>query len=94
VDVVSGIEQFGYVQCDVTELVQDWVDGSRDNHGIALTSDTGRVMGFYSSESNQNTLVKPALSITIADDPLACPEPAGAAAALAALAALATRRRR
>lgn len=91
---ITGIGDFQFLACDVTPLVQSWIEGA-PNHGIALTSPTGRVMGFYSFEAQVDPLLRPALVITPADDPLACPEPAaGAAAALVALGSLRSRRRR
>lgn len=93
---VTGITAFDYLECDVTPIVQAWADGAPD-HGIALSSPSGRVMGFYSFEAQVDPVLRPALGITLADDPLACPEPAGAVAAVAALAAAAglrARRRR
>lgn len=92
---VTGITAFDYLECDVTAVVQSWADGGPD-HGIALSSPTGRVMGFYSFEAQVDPVLRPALAITVADDPLACPEPVGAVTpvACAALAALRARRRR
>lgn len=93
VDVIEGIESFGYLACDLTGLVQAWLDGA-PNFGVALSSPTGRVMGFYSFEAQVDPVLRPALAITPADDSFACPEPAAAGGiALTALARLATRRR-
>jgi hypothetical protein len=94
--LVTGITAFDYLACDVTPIVQGWADGVPD-HGVALSSPTARVMGFYSFEAQVDPVLRPALAITLADDPLACPEPGlGGAMAVtfAALAALRARRRR
>lgn len=93
IDEITGIAAFDYLACDVTALAQSWADGAA-NHGVALSSPTARAMGFYSFEAQVDPVLRPALAITLADDPLACPEPApGAAIALGALAALRSRRR-
>jgi hypothetical protein len=93
VDAVEGIDDFGYVACDITALAQAWLAGA-PNHGVALSSPTGRVMGFYSFEAQVDPVLRPALAITPADDPFACPEPGAASViAVAALARLAKRRR-
>jgi hypothetical protein len=49
-DATTGITAFGPIECDVTELVQDWLSGAAENHGLALTNPTERVLGFYSFE--------------------------------------------
>lgn len=93
---VTGITAFDYLECDVTPIVQAWADGAPD-HGISLGSPTGRVMGFYSFEAQVDPVLRPALGITLADDPLACPEPAATgtgAMALGTAAGLRARRRR
>lgn len=93
-DSIAGIDSFQYLGCDVTSLVQAWVDGA-PNHGVALSSPTGRAMGFYSFEAQVDPALRPALVIMPADDPLACPEPAaGVAAAFGALGWLRSRRLR
>jgi hypothetical protein len=91
VDVIEGIDAFGYLACDVTSLAQGWVDGA-PNHGIALSSPTGRVMGFYSFEAQVDPVLRPALAVTLAGDPLACPEPGRAVAGVAAVLVAAMRR--
>lgn len=95
VDVVTGIDALGEYRCDVTSLVQGWVDGSLANYGVALFSSTRRGLGFYSFEATQPPDLKSAIAVELAD-PLACPEPAAGAAALAlaCLASLAARRHR
>jgi hypothetical protein len=94
-DTVTDITAFGLLSCDITPLAQAWLDGE-PNYGVALSSPTARAMGFYSSEAGSPVLQeqKPALAITIADDPQACPEPASAAAFATAAGALAVRRTR
>jgi hypothetical protein len=76
---VTGITSFGYLACDVTPTAQAWADGS-PNYGVALSSPTSRAMGFYSFEAQVDPFIRPALAITLADDPQACPESAWAAA--------------
>jgi hypothetical protein len=49
-DVYTPIEGFGYVTCDVTSLVKDWLSGAAANHGIALTNSTPRLLGMHSWE--------------------------------------------
>jgi len=87
---VENITAYDFLACDVTATVQAWADGAPD-YGIALSSPTDRVMGFYAFDafgpgSQLDPNLKPALVITLADDPQACPEPAWAApVAIAAL---------
>jgi len=50
VGVLTGIDSFGILFFDVTPLVETWSTGALENHGIALTSPTTRVLGFYSNE--------------------------------------------
>jgi hypothetical protein len=90
--MVENITAHDFLACDVTATVQAWADGAPD-YGIALSSPTDRVMGFYSFEATGvDPALRPALAITLADDPQACPEPAWAAAA--AVAALLSWKRR
>jgi len=94
IDTISNITAFQYLVFDVTPLAQSWVDGA-PNYGVALSSPTARGMGFYSFEATQvDPAFRPALAITVADDPSACPEPAVFGSAAAALAALALERAR
>jgi hypothetical protein len=93
-DVITGIEAKGRYSCEITSMFQEWVDGERPNHGIALFSDTELGVGMNSFEAG-GSAPKNLLVVTFADDPQACPEPAAAAAAaLAALGLVAARRRR
>jgi len=62
VDSVSGIDGFGLLRFDVTNLVRSWTFGAT-NHGFALTSPTKRVMGFHSFESPAASGLRPALVI-------------------------------
>lgn len=50
-DSLTGITALGPLTCDATELVQDWLSGTKDNHGFALTNPTDRLIGFYSFEA-------------------------------------------
>lgn len=87
--VITGITAFGFLACDVTTTVQAWANGAPD-YGIALSSPTDRVMGFYSAyETQVNPVFRPALAITLSDDPLACPEPGAIGAVVVAMLALA-----
>jgi hypothetical protein len=94
VDVLDGITELGTVTCDVTELVADWVEGVRPNHGIAITNPTFRVIGFFSSDIQPSEevpeSVRPALLVDVAP----VPEPAAGAAAAAVALALAAWRRK
>lgn len=83
VDVIEGIEALGPLAFDVTELVADWVDGVRPNHGFALTNPTARLMGFFSFEASVDPIFKASLAI----DVVPVPEPGAAPSALAALVA-------
>lgn len=93
VDVLTGITELGTVSCDVSELVADWVDGVRPNHGIAVTNPTVRVIGFFSSDIQPGPglpeTVRPALVVSV----VPVPEPGALAeAGVAAAALLATAR--
>jgi len=85
----TGITERGQLWCDVTDLVQEWVDGTRPNHGIALTSRELRVMGFWTWE---DATVGPNFKPSLVVETL--PEPAGGLFAGALLLALLQRRRR
>jgi hypothetical protein len=50
-DVVANVSAIGPLECDATELVQDWISGTKDNHGIALTNPSERLIGMYSFEA-------------------------------------------
>lgn len=63
-DSVTGITEFGALICDATPIVERWIYGIRPNRGFALTSETDRVMGMYSSESGQDPSLIPFLLIT------------------------------
>ena len=47
---IQGITAHGTLAFDVTEVVKGWATGAIANHGLALTSSTERVLGFYSFE--------------------------------------------
>lgn len=84
---VANITTYDFLACDVTATVQSWADGAPD-YGVALSSPTDRVMGFYSFEAGPpiDPVLRPALAITLADDPQTCPEPTWVApVAIAAL---------
>jgi hypothetical protein len=50
--VHAPITGFGTVFCKLTDLVQAWLDGTRANHGIAVTSTSRRVIGMFTFEAN------------------------------------------
>jgi hypothetical protein len=84
--------------CDVTDLVQDWVDGTRPNNGMALTNATPRVIGMNSFEAAVPAALKANLLITTGEPaakvPSLGPAGAGAAALLLTAAGCAGLRRR
>ena len=98
-DVWAPIEDLGFVYCDVTDLVKDWLTGAAPNHGVALTNTTARVIGMHSFEDTSVPAdSKATLTITTAPPP---PRPIGcgllgieAWAVLAALEPLRRRRRK
>lgn len=95
-DVVTDITSFQSLAFEVGPLVQSWIDGA-PNHGVAIRSPTTRAVGFYSFEAGPpvDPALRPALAITLAEDPQACPEPAGSwPAAIALLAGIARKRAR
>jgi hypothetical protein len=47
---ITGITALGPLAFDVTAVVQGWATGAIPNHGVALTSASERVLGFYSFE--------------------------------------------
>ena len=49
-DVRTNLTALGVISCDVTELVEAWLAGTKPNHGIALTNPTERLIGMYSWE--------------------------------------------
>jgi hypothetical protein len=50
-DVVANVAALGPLTCDATGLVQDWLAGTKQNHGFALTNPTERLIGMYSFEA-------------------------------------------
>jgi len=72
-DQRTEILDLGLLWCDVTDVVQGWIDHPDTNHGIALTNGTDRVMGFYSFQDNSvSANFRPSLMVE------AVPEPAAA----------------
>lgn len=64
--VLDGITSFRTLGFDVTAQVSGWVTGALPNFGLALTSTTERVLGFYSFErSGVDPNVKPYLVVRI-----------------------------
>jgi hypothetical protein len=79
----------GMYWCDVTELVQGWIDGSVANDGIAITSGARRVIGFYTwDDATVGPNFKPSLLVET------LPEPSFLAGLLAGGAVVAALRRR
>jgi len=84
------ILNLGLYWCDVTEVLEGWIANPETNHGIALTSDLNRVMGFYTfQDGTVSPNFRPSLMVETV------PEPAAASGLLAsgALLALLDRRR-
>jgi len=79
----------GMYWCDVTALVQGWIDGTVANHGIAITSGALRVIGFYTWD---DVTVGPNFKPSLVVETL--PEPSALLGLLAGGAALAVLRRR
>ena len=88
VDSIENITELGTLLFDVTDVVANWAYGWEPNHGLAITSPTARLLGFYSFEANQVLeQYRPALIVTV--EPGTIPEPdAPEVAALFAFAAL------
>jgi hypothetical protein len=49
---------------DVTSLVQDWIDGSRPNHGVVFRSLESTSSLWFASAENSDRLLRPKLVIT------------------------------
>jgi len=65
-DGQTGIDRFGLLWCDVTQLVAGWASGLRPNHGVALSNPTDRLLGFYSTDAPADVVdpnFRPALAI-------------------------------
>ncbi|MGH0028742.1 MAG: DNRLRE domain-containing protein [Myxococcota bacterium] len=91
-DRVPDITEVGMQICDVSDVVQGWIDDPDTNHGIAITSEQPRVIGFYTWDDG---VVGPNFKPSLVVETL--PEPgtaSGLAAGIAMLAALGRRARR
>ncbi len=55
-EFVPDIQQFFWLEIDITPLVQEWVDGTSLNHGIILTSDRDKPVEFASKEYSDPVL--------------------------------------
>ncbi len=68
------VSQDGWHEWDATSIVQDWVDGSKTNYGVAFEADTVHSLRFSSDDS----LYKPQITILyktlIGDEPEDPPE--------------------
>ena len=69
IDTVTEIVDFGALICDVTPIVQDWLDGTRPNHGLAVTSPTSRVLGMHSFEAPVDPSLMPNLFLITVPEP-------------------------
>jgi len=90
IDTITDIVDFGSLICDVTPIVQDWLDGTRPNHGLVLTSPTSRVLGSNSFEAAVDRSLMPNLIL------ITVPEPGtaiGLASGILLLATVSKRRR-
>lgn len=63
VDIVTGIDDFGFLTCDVTSLVAGWIAGATENRGIGLSTSIDLSMGFPSFESGAMEFSKPTLVV-------------------------------
>lgn len=71
--VASILHQFGeehwdhtfYPEADITPVVQQWVDGTRENCGLLVINDGQTQIGFKASEYNENH--RPYLDVTYID---------------------------
>ncbi|MEM7410325.1 MAG: DNRLRE domain-containing protein [Myxococcota bacterium] len=69
IDGWEDITALGLYFCDITALVQQWVDGA-PNHGIAVTSDELRVIGFWTFEDGTvSPNFKPSLLVETLPEP-------------------------
>lgn len=50
IQTLSGINALGVLRFNITSLALGWATGAVANHGVALTSESERVLGFYSFE--------------------------------------------
>lgn len=64
IDQVDNIVDFGALVFDVTDLTQEWLEGSRLNYGIAIKSPTDRVIGMHAFEATADASLKATLLIT------------------------------
>lgn len=69
IDTITEIVDFGALICDVTPIVQGWLDGTIPNHGLAVTSPTSRVIGMHSFEADVNRFLMPNLFLTTVPEP-------------------------
>ncbi len=69
IDTITEIVDFGSLICDVTPIVQDWLDGTRPNHGLAVTSPTSRVIGMNSFEAPVDRSLMPNLFLLTVPEP-------------------------
>ena len=84
----------GLQYCDVTDVLRGWIADPSTNHGIALTSDALRVIGFYTfDDGTVSPNFKPSLVVEYVPEPAASASLAAGCLLLAALARRRARRR-
>lgn len=89
---IPDITSRGMQICEVTDVVQGWIDDPDTNHGIALTSGLLRVIGFHTwDDGTVGQNFKPSLVVETLPEPGTA---SGLAAGIGMLAALARRARR
>jgi Zn-dependent metalloprotease len=54
----------GYYSWEITDLVQDWVDGARPNFGLALLSEPETIVGYRTFSSRENPALAPQLLVS------------------------------
>jgi hypothetical protein len=83
-DAVIGIpiapqDRSGFLMVDVTSVVREWLDGTLENHGFALSANAAGVSVEFDSKENTGTSHEPQLEIILgAVGPSGPPGPAGA----------------
>jgi len=90
IDTITEIVDFGALICDVTPIVQGWLDGTIPNHGLAVTSPTARVLGMHSFEADVDRSLMPNLFLVTVHGPGTA---SGLVSGVALLAPLSKRRR-
>jgi hypothetical protein len=72
-------DRSGFLMVDVTSVVREWLDGTLENHGFALSANAAGVSVEFDSKENTGTSHEPQLEIILgAVGPSGPPGPAGA----------------